>query len=308
MAQRGRKATKSTRPLRDYVVLGIAAAAVLALAGYAVTSGGGDGVGQAADATGPVTIAHVHALAVDPGRPGELLVATHHGLVRRTDAGEWTRIGPLQDYMGFTVHPTEGATMWASGHPATGGNLGVIRSTDGGATWQGHGLEGVDFHAMTVSPADPDVLWGYFHGALYRAEDGGASWEVVNATAPHIVALAGDAQDRETLYATTDAGLQRSLDGGRTFSPLARLEAFGLAAHPTEAETLVAAGAAGLLRSADGGATWTLVATGFGGGRAAYVAIDPSAPSTLFVATLESGIYRSADGGETWTEIHAPTR
>jgi hypothetical protein len=41
----------------------------------------------------------------------------------------------VQDFMGFTPHPSDPATLYSSGHPAGGGNLGFIVSEDGGGSW-----------------------------------------------------------------------------------------------------------------------------------------------------------------------------
>jgi hypothetical protein len=32
---------------------------------------------------------HIHAIAVDPENPNLLYLATHHGLLQRSEAGEW---------------------------------------------------------------------------------------------------------------------------------------------------------------------------------------------------------------------------
>lgn len=302
MARSGRRTT-SRRPVRDYVFVAVLAVALLAALAYAL---GDDDAVTAGEAVPVEGITHIHGLQVNPARPNELLVATHHGLVRGTDDAVWERVGPVQDYMGFTVHPREGDVYFASGHPPLGGNLGVIRSVDAGSTWQRVALEGVDFHAMAISAADPDHLWGYHAGRLYRSDDGGHAWAFVNEQAPRIASLAADPQDPLTLYASTDAGIARSIDGGASFEILATLPAFGLAAHPDDAGTLFAAAQSGIHRSDDGGATWTQLAPAMAGERPAYVAVDPTEPATLYVATLENGIHKSTDGGATWRAVRTP--
>lgn len=294
------------RPARDYVYMAVAALILIGLLAYAVSQ---LGPGPDAGGTGPVPvteISHVHGIAVNPDEPHELLVATHHGLIRTYDEQTWERIGPVQDYMGFTPHPEEGDTYYASGHPPTGGNLGFIRSTDRGLTWEQLALDGVDFHTMTASPANPDALWGYYRTGLYRTTNGGTDWSVVNPSPPRIASLAAHIDDENTLYASTPEGIQRSTDGGATFQVLAPLNALGLATHPTQPDTLYAAGAAGVFASTDSGATWNPLASSFDGGRPAYLAVDPTTPSTMYLATIESGIYRSDDGGQTWRAIRIP--
>ena len=74
---------------------------------------------------------HVHGLLLDPEDAMRLIVATHHGLFAvdlMTMAVEDVAGGPT-DYMGFSADPSAPGTYLASGHPAGGGNLGVVRST-----------------------------------------------------------------------------------------------------------------------------------------------------------------------------------
>jgi hypothetical protein len=101
---------------------------------------------------------HIHGLAVDREDSQKLLIATHHGLFRAGPDGKAELISPVQDFMGFTPNPSDPRSLYASGHPAGGGNLGFIASTDNGATWTqvAPGANGpVDFHQMTVSSANP---------------------------------------------------------------------------------------------------------------------------------------------------------
>ena len=77
---------------------------------------------------------HIHGIAVDRQDPSRLLIATHHGLFRTGPGGKAERISEVQDFMGFNPHPSDPDTLYASGHPAKGGNLGFIASTDRGRT------------------------------------------------------------------------------------------------------------------------------------------------------------------------------
>ena len=78
---------------------------------------------------------HIHGLAVDRNDPAYLLIATHHGLYRAGPDGNAELVSVVQDFMGFNPHPDDPNTLYASGHPAGGGNLGFIASSDGGKTW-----------------------------------------------------------------------------------------------------------------------------------------------------------------------------
>ncbi|WP_244640918.1 WD40/YVTN/BNR-like repeat-containing protein [Pelagibacterium lentulum] len=165
---------------------------------------------------------HIHGLA--PQENANLvLMATHHGLWR-VDLNEETAqlLGSSRDdFMGFSPHPTDNSRYWASGHPASGGNLGIIESVDAGENWSriADGVGGpVDFHQMTVSGVDPGVLYGVHHGtSLQKSEDSGRSWEEIGLLPDGIIDIAASAVAPDTVFAATNSGLFTSEDSGRTW-------------------------------------------------------------------------------------------
>ncbi|WP_275099409.1 WD40/YVTN/BNR-like repeat-containing protein [Sedimenticola hydrogenitrophicus] len=164
---------------------------------------------------------HFHGIAVDPRTPGHLYLATHHGFYHLAPDGSATRLSEdRNDYMGFTPHPRDVDILYATGHPARGGNMGFIRSNDGGKTWQqvSKGVEGpADFHQMDVSRADPSHVYGVYRGNLQHSADGGDSWNIVAPAPKGLMDIAASAQDVNRLYAATQQGLLSSDDGGRTW-------------------------------------------------------------------------------------------
>jgi hypothetical protein len=101
---------------------------------------------------------HIHGIAVDLADPSRIHLATHHGFYAVALDGTAELLSERRDdFMGFTPHPTDPHTLFASGHPEGGGNLGFIASTDGGRVWTklADGVGGpVDFHQMDVSKAE----------------------------------------------------------------------------------------------------------------------------------------------------------
>src|SRR3970040_1567136 len=99
-----------------------------------------------------VTITHVHGFSYSPDGK-RLMIPSHHGLTVYEN-GEWSiEPGPRHDYMGFSA---TAKNLYSSGHPAPGSGLvnpfGLIRSRDGGRTWEKLGLEGeTDFHLLATS-------------------------------------------------------------------------------------------------------------------------------------------------------------
>src|SRR5262245_46414750 len=105
----------------------------------------------AAQAAAQVTLMHVHGLAYSPDGK-RLMIPSHHGLAVY-ETGKWSKApGPEHDYMGFAA---TGKHLYSSGHPAPGSGLvnpfGLLRSRDGGRTWDKLGLEGEsDFHLLAT--------------------------------------------------------------------------------------------------------------------------------------------------------------
>ncbi len=254
-------------------------------------------------------LADIHGLAVDPSDSGRLFVATHHGLFR-SDDGEWSAVteDPF-DMMGFTMHPADSSLMYASGHPAMGGLLGFARSTDAGETWDVIALAGqVDFHAMTLSLAQPDRAWGSFRDAVQRSDDAGLHWSAVSqGTPPTILGLASDAASADVLYAAGPAGVHVSRNGGATFDVLYATEGGASAIASTTSDSNVLAAYfpnGGLQRSTDGGATWTSLGLGFGAqDGAAAIAIDPTDPDTIYAGSYRASLRKTTDAGATWSDI-----
>lgn len=244
---------------------------------------------------------HVHGLAFDPRDENRVLLATHHGLhALDLETGEVVPLGETrQDFMGFSVG-AEGR-FFASGHPEAGGNSGVLTSTDQGASWAklSDGAGGpVDFHQMTASPADPQVLYGAFAGELQRSRDASATWQVVGPAPDGLIDLAGSALEADTLYAATEGGLLKSTDGGTTWE----------SAHPAPLPaTFVETGpdgtlytfilSQGLMRAEEASLDWTQDSEPMGGDYILHFATD----GTRAVAATGSGALLFSDtGGESW--------
>src|SRR5436309_15783810 len=66
---------------------------------------------------------HFHGLAIDPADSSRLLLATHRGFYSVTSDGTARRISEnTDDLMGFMPNPHDSRLLYASGHPAGGGN------------------------------------------------------------------------------------------------------------------------------------------------------------------------------------------
>jgi len=210
---------------------------------------------------GPVS-GRVNALSytplfLDPGlnTPGTYYAAgAGGGLWKTTDYGEnWTPLSndwPGQRVSCITVDPTDSNTIYVGSgdvHGFVGYSFGIMKSTDGGATWRQLGKDDFgDFPvsdilvdpeypnivvAATADTQDPDGA----HGGLWRSTDGGETWEELSVPSKGYTGLAmgqayigGDFGTRRIYYAigcgnlsTGLGGVWGSSDRGATWTPLA---------------------------------------------------------------------------------------
>jgi hypothetical protein len=277
--------------------------------------------GRPADAGAVTEFPHIHGMGTDPQAPDVLWLGTHGMLVKVAGRTRWTRVSAANyDLMGFNVHPTRPGVLLTSGHPGPGdarpNPLGVEISTDGGQTWVSLSMAGqADFHAMVISPADPQVIYAWnVSGAVgfYRSRDGGRQWTLVPTTAfRQVFALAASPTSPGEVWAGTEAGLFRSGNGGGSWQPVGpNLTGFpvtAIALHPARPSVAYAYAATpqlGLIRSNDGGKTWTPLGLFLGAEDAVgYLALDPKSPNALYLATFSSDLFWSADGGRTRKQL-----
>lgn len=253
------------------------------------------------------SISHGHGLAVDAVDQNKVYIATHHGLLVLVDEKDLFQVGKRRDdYMGFSSHPSDPNIFFSSGHPSTGGNIGFQKSEDGGLTWKkiSNGLNGpVDFHAMSVSPVNPDLAFGWYRGDLQRTIDGGKTWEKFSVAFP-IVNLAADTKNENIVYATTPTGLQKSIDKGQTWNLLFDGFVATIGVDPKNSQHLLSFSEKfRLAKSNDGGTTWEKLDEGFNGETPLYISFYRQNPAIVYLLTEKNGLYKSVDGGNSWNKI-----
>lgn len=220
-------------------------------AGPAGSAGSADDAGgaTAGEEAPPVPGTHVHGVALEDG--GVVLVATHEGVVRYGPDGVMS-VGPPIDLMGFAA--PEPGRLLASGHTVPGVDLpeplGLVESTDGGATWTVLSRGGQsDFHALA---AGESLVVGFDAAGLWRSADGREWEQLAPSVAPYALAVSPDGG---TVLLTHQDGPQRSTDGGSTWQavdgPLLQRVAFA-----DDATAVGAAPDGTVVVSTDGGRTW----------------------------------------------------
>lgn len=260
---------------------------------------------------------HVHGMSLDQKSAGRMILATHHGLYSVDLATlEAELVGSsTDDFMGYSPVRSRPGMAFASGHPKTGGNLGILKTEDGGVTWRmmSEGVAGpVDFHQMAASPADPDTLFGVQGGSvLQHSRDGGVSWVISGTVPPKIIALAGSAQDPLTVYAATEAGLSRSRDSGESWVPVlsSRGPVSMVDVGPDGVIHAYQLGR-GLIRATEGTGTeeldWIDAGPPLEGSYLLYFVRDAGNAGRFFALTGEGAVIGSSDSGKSWSLIARP--
>jgi len=176
------------------------------------------------------------------------------------------------------------------------GGLGILKSTDGGDTWdfldEDNGLNMLYIGSLFMHPENPDILL---------------------AAAGHIVP--GTAADHMTDVGYSPAGVYRTSNGGDTWTqvltpPLERIgECFtSVEIHPVFPNVAYAGSATAIYRSKDAGITWAKVSTGeddwgppgITAGWPIDLQCDPRDTNRIFANNYNGGNFLSEDGGVTW--------
>ena len=155
-----------------------------------------------------------------------IYLATHNGLYNKKQNSSWVKVGSdKSDLMGFVINPNKEGVMYSSGHPVNGGNLGFRMSTDSGKTWQTISSvtdNPIDFHAMSISPLNNDILYGSPGGgyALFITKDEGKTWSIITSIPSQIVSIAANPLDANGVYIGTGSGLFYSNDKGNNWKKI----------------------------------------------------------------------------------------
>jgi hypothetical protein len=207
---------------------------------------------------------------------------------------------------------------------ASAGNAGtsaMVRSVDGGRTWEVVDTETALHYTIDFDPRRPTTVLS----GQKRSDDGGLTWTAIDDLVDARAEVVGTCHaDPDVVYAIDVAAgndtVLRSDDGARTFreytsvpDKLAGLDVRPtFAADPTDCDVVY-----GLLGDDLGrfdGTRWRALGLaaragdGDGDNFVSSVALDPNRPGTLYAATNAPGrpsTWRSTDGGRTWQDLSA---
>ncbi|MCA9751158.1 MAG: T9SS type A sorting domain-containing protein [Gemmatimonadetes bacterium] len=253
------------------------------------------------------------------------------GLWRTTDGGSsWQALTdeiPTMSVSGVAVSLTNPDIIVITTGELPGGlvdgiaGVGILRSTDAGATWGTTGLQYdlIEDHGFHIVEAGPNgtFLAGAVDG-LWRSSDDGVTWDLVRDGGNYfdvkwkpgdpntVYTVKGEDAAGNNVKISTDDGLTWTKAG--TGQPLSFLIGKSkIAVTPADPEVIYAAfediagtSFTGLYRSTDGGGTWTLQTSSpnVGGGQGWYnlsLAVDNDNADNLLVGGVS--LFRSTNGG-----------
>src|ERR1041384_8223711 len=97
-------------------------------------------------------------------------------------------------------------------------NVGLLKSTDSGATWfKPNGNGATLFDRLAIDPANTNVIYGSTFSGVLRSTDGGASFSQASPQGLSLTKVAIDPHLPSTLYAISFNGVHRSTDIGASW-------------------------------------------------------------------------------------------
>lgn len=252
------------------------------------------------------------------------------GIWKSTDAGvNWQ---PLSDFLpqigvsGIVVDHTNSNVIYiATGDKDASDtySVGVLKSTDGGATWNTTGLSfgGSNSFAgdIMMHPSNNQILLCATSSGLYKTINAGVSWSVVQSGDFSQGALRFKPADPTVVYAVTGNRFYRSTNTGDSFSVITSGLPFNsgrllLDVTPANANYVYILSAStsyafqGVYRSTDGGTTFSARNTStdvFESTQAWYdLAFGVSDTNAEEVYTGCLNVWRSSNGGTSFTKIN----
>ncbi|MBD3335731.1 MAG: hypothetical protein GF355_09465, partial [Candidatus Eisenbacteria bacterium] len=286
---------------------------------------------------GPVNVAgRCLAIEVHPDNSNIVYAGfASSGLWKTEDAGAtWTPLGdqlPTLAIGCLEIHPTDPDIIWMGTGEGWGNvdavhGVGLLKSTDGGDSWETTGYDyemnqGRDVYELEYIPTTGTLLLGADNG-LWRSTDGGATFdqimpyghwkdvELKKGSTDMIFACAHGMADAG-FYRSTDDGLtwQRTTSGVPTVG-LGNMR-FGLTdADPDRIYWAISSGGGtmmGIWRSTDGGDSFSQIYYpgqnhyGQQGWYNLTITADPTDPNRVFSGGVY--FYFSSDGGSSFSHI-----
>lgn len=207
------------------------------------------------------------------------------------------------------------------GGATTSSDLGVFKSTDGGATFEQKvkvdeetNIASLPVLTLTQDPYDPNTIYLGSEGkGVYITNDGAETWRRSSLEVGNFYAISVDPKNNSVIYAAGDQGnfgkIFKSEDRGENWTEMYAethdgTPVQGLTIDFYDSRKIYAGTAAGaVLKSVDGGRSWVVKV--WLEDEITKVVMNPNDSRHLIVATDSDGIQKTVDGGETWIDLSA---
>lgn len=279
----------------------------------------------------------VGALAYHPTNPNTIFLGgAQGGLWKSTDKGvNWTPMTddwPMLHVSAIAIEQFNSNVIYVGTgdyHGFSGTAMGIMKTTDGGATWTRLGATefgNSPVSTIVISPDNPQTLVASCGlnggGRVYRSTDGGLTWSVsinVNADWDNLelgMPIAGNRQ----LWAVSQAGgIRRSSDFGATWSvvsvPGLGTGTLDLACSKVDPQVayLLDGGGQRIFKTTNNGTTWTNTTNNFPTGYnwsqswydwhilTSYFADSTGNHDVVYVGLID--VVMSRNGGATWRNM-----
>ncbi|MFZ4522509.1 MAG: GEVED domain-containing protein [Bacteroidales bacterium] len=225
----------------------------------------------------------------------------------------------------------DGGSGWSlgGGQARDNNSIGIMKSTDGGATWNTTGLSFTISSQQAVfrllmDPGDNNILYAATSSGLYKTTDGGSNWNNIYS-APIFCDLEFKPGTPATIYGSNINGdIYRSIDAGTTWTSrlTTSYKRVEMAVSPANSNVVYAVmqdngtpNESPVYKSTDGGDTFTRVFTSttksllgyecdgsdVSKSQAGYdltICSDPTDANIVFVGGIN--VWKTTDGGTTW--------
>ncbi len=257
---------------------------------------------------------------------GGLWVSTNAGASWSTTTDQIASLG-VSD---IAIDPSNNQIMYIStgdldGAPSiTGGDsksTGVLKSIDGGLTWNPTGLVWTTsqlrfISKILINPLNTVEIFAFTSVGIYRTRNSGTTWVLAIGAAGNFKDGEYKPGDTTTIYGANGTSLYRSTNGGQSFSNttfsgagLGQIRIAVTAADPNYLYVVgdLTAGTFGrLVRSTNSGATFTTMSTSpniLGSNQGWYdlsLGASPTNKDEVMVGGIDQ--WRSTNGGATWAQ------
>ena len=330
-------------------------------------SGNWASIGPSTSSGGYAGLGRLNCVAFVPGSTGEYYAGAASGGIWHTnnDGASWTNlndtvpvlgvsdiivndpvIGP--DILYIATGDRDGGSLWSLGGQQSNDNnsIGVLKSIDGGASWNTTGLsftvsQKVRVNRLLMDPTSAyQIIYAATTAGVYKTIDAGINWTLLTTTA--FIDMELKPGDPTTIYGSTEGNpsyIYYSTDSGTSWTLSAtytgiRTELAVSANQAAWVYAVVAAnsssgdGLLGIYKSTNSGSSFSQVFSGttlnilgrncsgldFGvdqGGYDLCIAADPSNANVVYVGGINT--WKTTDGGSTfnivnhWTGCGSPS-